>query len=165
MRAKISPRENQTLNSSLQKNKVLNTSLQPQRNQHVLATPKPGESENSSISLHVENLEGDLERTWNALRSRTISNNESTDLSEIVDILKENSLKSGIGLDEAESEAQVTALISSLFLTHRGYAEVSQDSEGNISLKNLHLDDDDFSTLTNRINPKSKLPGGIIFNE
>ena len=56
MRAKISPRDNQTLKSSLQKNKVLNTSLPPQRNQHVLATPKPGESENSSISLHVENL-------------------------------------------------------------------------------------------------------------
>ena len=74
-------------------------------------------------------------------------------------------MKSGIGLEEAESEAQVTALISSLFLTHRGYAEVSQDSDGNISLKNLHLDDDDFSTLTNRINPRSKLSGGIISNE
>ena len=99
------------------------------------------------------------------MRSRTISNDESTDLSEIVNILKEDSLKSGISKDEAESEAQVTALISSLFLTHRGYAEVSQDSDGNISLKNLHLDDDDFSTLTDRINPKSELPGGIIFNE
>ncbi len=115
-------------------------------------------------SLHVENLEDDLERTWNALRSRTISN-ESTDLSKIVDILRENSVRSGISREEAESEAQVTALVSSLFLTHRGYAEVSQDNEGNISLKNLHLDDDDFSTLTNRINPKSKIPGGLLFNE
>ena len=115
-------------------------------------------------SLHVENLEDDLERTWNALRSRTISN-ESTDLSEIVDILRENSVRSGISREEAESEAQVTALVSSLFLTHRGYAEVSQDDKGNISLKNLHLDDDDFSTLTNRINPKSKIPGGLLFNE
>ena len=115
-------------------------------------------------SLHVENLEDDLERTWNALRSRTISN-ESTDLSKIVDILRENSVRSGISREEAESEAQVTALVSSLFLTHRGYAEVSQDNEGNIYLKNLHLDDDDFSTLTNRINPKSKIPGGLLFNE
>jgi len=115
-------------------------------------------------SLHVENLEEDLKRTWDALRSRTISN-ESTDLSEIVDILRENSVRSGISREEAESEAQVTALVSSLFLTHRGYAEVSQDDEGNISLKNLHLDDDDFSTLTNRINPKSKIPGGLLFNE
>jgi len=115
-------------------------------------------------SLHVENLEDDLERTWNALRSRTISN-ESTDLTEIVDILRENSVRSGVSREEAESEAQVTALVSSLFLTHRGYAEVSQDNEGNIYLKNLHLDDDDFSTLTNRINPKSKIPGGLLFNE
>ena len=115
-------------------------------------------------SLHVENLEDDLKRTWNALRSRTISN-ESTDLTEIVDILRENSVRSGVSREEAESEAQVTALVSSLFLTHRGYAEVSQDNEGNIYLKNLHLDDDDFSTLTNRINPKSKIPGGLLFNE
>ena len=115
-------------------------------------------------SLHVENLEDDLKRTWDALRSRTISN-ESTDLSEIVNILRENSVRSGISREEAESEAQVTALVSSLFLTHRGYAEVSQDDEGNISLKNLHLDDDDFSILTNRINPKSKIPGGLLFNE
>ena len=115
-------------------------------------------------SLHVENLEDDLKRTWDALRSRTISK-ESTDLSEIVDILRENSVRSGISREEAESEAQVTALVSSLFLTHRGYAEVSQDDKGNISLKNLHLDDDDFSTLTNRINPKSKIPGGLLFNE
>ena len=76
------------------------------------------------------------------------------DLREIVNILTQNSVKSGISQEEAESEAQVTALVSSLFLTHRGYAEVSQDNEGNISLKNLHLDDDNFSTLTNRINPK-----------
>ena len=115
-------------------------------------------------SLHIENLEDDLKRTWDALRSRTISK-ESTDLSEIVDILRENSVRSGISREEAESEAQVTALVSSLFLTHRGYAEVSQDDKGNISLKNLHLDDDDFSTLTNRINPKSKIPGGLLFNE
>ena len=84
---------------------------------------------------------------------------------EIVNILTQNSVKSGISQEEAESEAQVTALVSSLFLTHRGYAEVSQDNEGNISLKNLHLDDDNFSTLTNRINPKSDIPGGLLFNE
>ena len=116
-------------------------------------------------SIHVENLEDDLERTWNALRSRTIANNESMDLREIVNILTQNSVKSGISQEEAESEAQVTALVSSLFLTHRGYAEVSQDNEGNISLKNLHPDDDNFSTLTNRINPKSDISGGLLFNE
>ena len=59
----------------------------------------------------------------------------------------------------------MTALVSSLFLTHRGYAEVSQDLDGQIKLKNLHFEDDDFSTLTNRINPKASIYEGAIMNE
>ena len=38
-------------------------------------------------------------------------------------------------------------------------------NDGNISLKNLHLDDDNFATLTDRINPKSKISGSLMFNE
>ena len=116
-------------------------------------------------SLHVENLEDDLKRTWDALRSRTLEEKESTDLSEIVEVLEKGSIDSGLSIEDAKSEAQVTALISSLFLTHRGYAEVSQDLNGNISLKNLHLRDDDFSTLTNRLNPKVRLTERVISNE
>ena len=116
-------------------------------------------------SLHVENLEDDLKRTWDALRSRTLEEKESTNLSEIVEVLEKGSIDSGLSVEDAKSEAQVTALISSLFLTHRGYAEVSQDLNGNISLKNLHLRDDDFSTLTNRLNPKVRLTERVISNE
>jgi len=116
-------------------------------------------------SLHVENLEDDLKRTWDALRSRTLEEKESTNLSEIVEVLEKGSIDSGLSIEDAKSEAQVTALISSLFLTHRGYAEVSQDLNGNISLKNLHLQDDDFSTLTNRLNPKVRLTERVISNE
>ncbi len=116
-------------------------------------------------SLHVENLEDDLKRTWDALRSRTLEEKESTNLSEIVEVLEKNSIDSGLSAEDAKSEAQVTALISSLFLTHRGYAEVSQDLDGNISLKNLHLRDDDFSALTNRLNPKVRITEGVISNE
>ena len=116
-------------------------------------------------SLHVENLEDDLKRTWDALRSRTLEEKESTNLSEIVEVLEKGSIDSGLSVEDAKSEAQVTALISSLFLTHRGYAEVSQDLNGNISLKNLHLRDDDFSTLTNRLNPKVRLTERLISNE
>jgi chromatin segregation and condensation protein Rec8/ScpA/Scc1 (kleisin family) len=116
-------------------------------------------------SLHVENLEDDLKRTWDALRSRTLEEKESTDLSEIVEVLEKNSIDSGLGAEDAKSEAQVTALISSLFLTHRGYAEVSQDLDGNISLKNLHLRDDDFSVLTDRLNPKVRLNEGVMSND
>ena len=116
-------------------------------------------------SLHVENLEDDLKRTWDALRSRTFEEKESTNLSEIVEVLEKGSIDSGLSIEDAKSEAQVTALISSLFLTHRGYAEVSQDLNGNISLKNLHLRDNDFSTLTNRLNPKVRLTERVISNE
>ncbi|MDG1542404.1 MAG: hypothetical protein P8Q32_00535 [Candidatus Thalassarchaeaceae archaeon] len=116
-------------------------------------------------SLHVENLEDDLKRTWDALRSRTLEEKESTNLSEIVEVLEKGSIDSGLSIEDAKSEAQVTALISSLFLTHRGYAEVSQDLNGNISLKNLHLRDNDFSTLTNRLNPKVRLTERVISNE
>ena len=116
-------------------------------------------------SLHVENLEDDLKRTWDALRSRTVEEKTTTNLSDIVEVLKENSIQSGLSSEEAESEAQVTALVSSLFLTHRGYAEVSQDLDGQIKLKNLHFEDDDFSTLTNRINPKASIHEGVIMNE
>jgi|TARA_B100001094_G_scaffold46869_1_gene42104 chromatin segregation and condensation protein Rec8/ScpA/Scc1 (kleisin family) len=116
-------------------------------------------------SLHVENLEDDLKRTWDALRSRTLEEKESTNLSEIVEVLEKGSIDSGLSIEDAKSEAQVTALISSLFLTHRGYAEVSQDLNGNISLKNLHLRDDDFSTLTHRLNPKVRLTERVISNE
>ncbi len=118
-----------------------------------------------SGSLHVENLEADLKRTWDALRSRTVDEKDTTNLSDIVGILKKNSIESGLSSEEAEAEAQVTALVSSLFLTHRGYAEVFQDSSGQISLKNLHLEDDDFSTLTHRINPKVQISKGAIMNE
>ena len=116
-------------------------------------------------SLHVENLEDDLKRTWDALRSRTLEEKESTNLSEIVEVLEKSSIDSGLSAEDAKSDAQVTALISSLFLTHRGYAEVSQDLDGNISLKNLHLRDDDFSALTNRLNPKVRITEGVISNE
>lgn len=116
-------------------------------------------------SLHVENLEDDLKRTWDALRSRTLKDKESTDLSDIIEVLKKNSIESGLSSEEAESEAQVTALVSSLFLTHRGYAEVSQNLDGKISLKNLHMQDNNFSVLTNRLNPKSIIPEGLMLNE
>jgi hypothetical protein len=116
-------------------------------------------------SLHVENLEDDLKRTWDALRSRTLKDKESTDLSDIIKVLKKNSIESGLSSEEAESEAQVTALVSSLFLTHRGYAEVSQNLDGKISLKNLHMQDNNFSVLTNRLNPKSIIPEGLVLNE
>jgi hypothetical protein len=43
-----------------------------------------------------------------------------------------------------------------LFLTHRGYANLTQEKgrNGRILLKDLWKDDDDFTALTERLNPE-----------
>mgnify|MGYP000099855726 FL=1 len=115
-------------------------------------------------SLHVEDLEGDLCRTWNVLRDRTMGDSGMVNLGEIVELLKQQSLEKGYSDDEASAEAQVTALVSSLFLTHRGYVDLTQEpgKNGLISLQNLHQDDTDFLSLSERLNPKNELLGGVI---
>jgi hypothetical protein len=112
-----------------------------------------------SGSLHIEDLEADLKRTWEALRDRTVVGNSAVDLKDIVEHLRERSLEKGLDSDEAEAEAQVTALVSSLFLTHRGYADLTQNSgrDGMITLKDLHPDNGDFDALTEEINPKPEM--------
>jgi chromatin segregation and condensation protein Rec8/ScpA/Scc1 (kleisin family) len=112
-----------------------------------------------SGSLHIEDLEADLKRTWEALRDRTVAGNGAVDLKDIVEHLRDRSLEKGLESDEAEAEAQVTALVSSLFLTHRGYADLTQNSgrDGMITLKDLHPDNGDFDALTEEINPKPEM--------
>ncbi|MDP6886462.1 MAG: hypothetical protein QGI58_06255 [Candidatus Thalassarchaeaceae archaeon] len=112
-----------------------------------------------SGSLHIEDLEADLKRTWEALRDRTVADNGAVDLKDIVGHLRDRSLEKGLEFDEAEAEAQVTALVSSLFLTHRGYADLTQSSgrNGMITLKDLHPDNGDFDALTEEINPKPEM--------
>jgi chromatin segregation and condensation protein Rec8/ScpA/Scc1 (kleisin family) len=112
-----------------------------------------------SGSLHIEDLEADLKRTWEALRDRTVVGNSAVDLKDIVEHLRERSLEKGLDSDEAEAEAQVTALVSSLFLTHRGYADLTQNSgrDGMITLKDLPPDNGDFDALTEEINPKPEM--------
>ena len=112
-----------------------------------------------SGSLHVEDLEGDLRRTWEALRDRSAEGDMAIDLKDIVSFLRDRSLKDGLEFDEAEAEAQVTALVSALFLTHRGYADLTQKSgrNGLISIKDLNPDYNDFDVLTEKINPKPEM--------
>ena len=117
-----------------------------------------------SGSLHVENLENDLKRTWNALKNNTSETSQSVELSDIVSTLNQTSLKSGMNEEEAKAEAQVTALVSALFLTNRGYVDISQEegSNGKIVLENLWKDAQDFSTLTKHLHPESILEDNKI---
>jgi chromatin segregation and condensation protein Rec8/ScpA/Scc1 (kleisin family) len=114
-----------------------------------------------SGSLHIENLEDDLQRTWYALKNNKKQDSESVELKDIVSTLNGNSLQSGMSIEEAKSEAQVTALVAALFLTNRGYVDLIQEEgrDGKIILRNLWEDVDDFDTLTEHLYPKSKIRG------
>ena len=112
-----------------------------------------------SGSLHIENLEDEIRRTWDALRLRQAKTDQPVNLKSIVEHLRDRSVEDGFDMEEAESDAQVTALVSSLFLTHRGYADLTQDGgpDAAIKLANLHPEDSDFDALTERINPKPEV--------
>tara|TARA_Y100001936_G_C16084827_1_gene680849 strand:- start:2421 stop:3425 length:1005 start_codon:yes stop_codon:yes gene_type:complete len=115
-------------------------------------------------SLHIEDLEGDLERTWNALQSRSQGQKEKVSLNEVSEHLMGLAVDSGVGPDEARSEAQVTALVSALFLTNRGYTEISQEPgrNGKVSIAPLWEGEDSFAELTAKLHPGEV---GVIKNE
>ena len=108
-----------------------------------------------SGSLHIEDLDDDIHRTWLALRRRQVADNGAVDLKAIAEHLKIQSLESGMAAPEAEAEAQVTALVAALFLTNRGYADLTQAEgrKGLITLRNLHPERADYEQLTLELNP------------
>ena len=108
-----------------------------------------------SGSLHVEDLEGDLKRTWEALKSRS-QRTQGVGLREVADELNRNSLP-GHNEQESKTESQVTAFVSTLFLTNRGYISLDQEGgyNGRIVLGDLWECSRDYDELTERLHPKS----------
>ena len=113
--------------------------------------------ERFSGSLHVEDLEGDLQRTWESLKVRSNGAGKPIVLQDLVHDISSKSMESGIDKEEAEAEAQVTALVSALFLTNRGYVDLKQEKgrNGKITLKDLWTKEDDFSLLSEKLHPKT----------
>ena len=113
--------------------------------------------ERFSGSLHVEDLEGDLQRTWESLKARSKGAGKPIVLQDLVHDISSKSMESGIDKEEAEAEAQVTALVSALFLTNRGYVDLEQEKgrNGKITLKDLWIKEDDFSLLSEKLHPKT----------
>ncbi len=111
--------------------------------------------ERFSGSLHIEDLEGDLQRTWESLKKRSRGAGKPISLEDLVEDISSKSVESGIPKEEAEAEAQVTALVSALFLTNRGYVDLNQENgrNGKITLKDLWTEDEDFSTLSQKLHP------------
>jgi predicted nucleic acid-binding protein len=119
--------------------------------------------ERFSGSLHIEDLEDDLQRTWESLKKRSRGTGKPIGLGDLVEDIASKSVESGMTNEEADAEAQVTALISALFLTNRGYVDLKQEKgrNGKITLKDLWTGDEDFSTLSQKLHPKPMIAEAI----
>ena len=119
--------------------------------------------ERFSGSLHIEDLEGDLQRTWESLKTRSRGTGKPIGLGDLVEDIASKSVESGMTNEEADAEAQVTALVSALFLTNRGYVDLKQEKgrNGKITLEDLWTGDEDFATLSQKLHPKPMLAEAI----
>ncbi len=92
---------------------------------------------NVSSRMHRENLEDDIRRCWSAMRDIG-RNGAPVELESIRDHLKALAIEEGANQDEASIEGEISGFVASLFLTHRGFAEVWQmgeASKGRIFIK------------------------------
>ena len=77
--------------------------------------------------MHDEDLEGDIERCWGALRAVCVANGSSkVPLMDVVRQLEEMDPDAAASLG-GRTEANVAAFIAGLFLVHRRVADVVQD--------------------------------------
>lgn len=89
--------------------------------------------------MHNEDLEGDIKRCWQALRTSCLELEQSKVpvlkvMNELKPILEQAFGSIPEGYDD---EAKVASFIAGLFLTHRGFASITQDSvpDGEIFLE------------------------------
>ena len=90
--------------------------------------------------MHNEDLEGDIERCWSALKATCEA--AGTSVVPLVDVIARLKplLVSTFGgaLEDPESEAFVASFIAGLFLTHRRMASITQEGE---AVKNIMIED------------------------
>lgn len=111
--------------------------------------------------MHNEDLEGDIFRCWTALR-RTCNKHGSPKV-RVIDVIGELGLileqENGTEVDGYGEEAKVASFIASLFLTHRGFALISQDEVpyGDIMLEDLWPNIAEFDEVNRRIEENKRL--------
>lgn len=81
--------------------------------------------------MHNEDLEGDIERSWQAMKSACQeANSETVSLHLVIEhmqpLLEE---RFGQQVMDVENEAFVSSFIAGLFLTHRGMASITQEGD------------------------------------
>ena len=107
--------------------------------------------DNVGSRMHDEDLENDIKRCWVAMRKAIEKNGESiVPVSEVADELKKILLETFGKIPEGyEVESKITSFIAGLFLTHRGYASISQDGPDDpIMLEDKWPNIDSFEEVT-----------------
>ena len=85
--------------------------------------------DNVGSRMHNEDMEGDIRRCWTAMRAVTSAREESiVPVSEVTTELEKILLRTFGEIPEGYAvESKITSFVSGLFLTHRGYAWISQE--------------------------------------
>ena len=85
--------------------------------------------DNVGSRMHNEDMEGDIRRCWTAMRAVTSARGESiVPVSEVTKELEKILLQTFGEIPEGYTvESKITSFVSGLFLTHRGYAWISQE--------------------------------------
>ena len=85
--------------------------------------------DNVGSRMHNEDMEGDIRRCWSAMRRVTKSRGEvKVPVAEVTAQLESILVETfGKVPDGYDVESKITSFVAGLFLTHRGYAWISQD--------------------------------------
>ena len=85
--------------------------------------------DNVGSRMHNEDMEGDIRRCWTAMRTVTSARGESiVPVSEVTTELEKILLQTFGKIPEGYAvESKITSFVTGLFLTHRGYAWISQE--------------------------------------
>ncbi len=107
--------------------------------------------ENVGSRMHNEDMEGDIRRCWDAMRVVTAAIGESkVPVAKVTTELEKILLQTFGEIPEGyEIESKITSFVSGLFLTHRGYAWISQEGpEDPIMLEDRWPDAKSFDEAT-----------------
>ena len=106
---------------------------------------------NVTARVHDENLEADIENTWHLMRR--LKQDDGIDLEMLVDGIEAELQQEALVEEDLRGEAKVTGLISMLFLTHLGFADISQDEapHGRITIEDRWPDLEDWDAVQEKI--------------
>ncbi len=124
---------------------------------------------NVGSRMHNEDLEGDIYRCWSALR-KACQKSGSSKVKVVQVMIELNGIlvaENGHIEQGYEEESKVASFIASLFLTHRGFALISQDEVpyGDIMLEDLWPGVAEFNDIKELIEDKKEVQSNSLEKE